>query len=234
MELLLLGIGAAVVAVVGGRRWRGSQVRHRGDRAELDAARQVAEEDVICFGEDLPALRVPPPGARALQVAAEELRTALAAYESALERVDALHSTDEVSRVVDTLTVGRFALACAKARIDGAPVPSRRTPCFFNPQHGPSVADVRWTRTGLGHAGGAGLRTGRRPGSGRRPPRRPQGEHRRDPGAVLGGRRAAPPLRQGVLPVDASRHQARCGGGVLRAVRRAAAQRRRPVQKLVG
>ncbi len=150
MEFVLLGIGAAVVALVASRRVRGSRERHRGQAAELDAARHVAEEDVICFGEDLQAFGARHPAYELDVTAAEELRTALAAYESAETRVDSMHSTDDITRVVDTLTDGRFALACAKARTAGAPVPTRRTPCFFNPQHGPSAEDIRWTRPGWG------------------------------------------------------------------------------------
>jgi len=29
--------------------------------------------------------------------------------------------------------------------VAGAPLPELRVPCFFNPQHGPSVANVMWT-----------------------------------------------------------------------------------------
>jgi hypothetical protein len=47
--------------------------------------------------------------------------------------------------VIDTLTDGRYALACARARTGGEPPPERRTPCFFNPQHGPAARDVVWT-----------------------------------------------------------------------------------------
>lgn len=57
---------------------------------------------------------------------------------------------DEVSTVVDKLTTGRYALACVQARLSDEPLPTRRTPCFFNPQHGPAMADVRWTAPGHG------------------------------------------------------------------------------------
>jgi hypothetical protein len=36
-------------------------------------------------------------------------------------------------------------LACVRARIDDEPLPERRMPCFFNPQHGPSAAVAPWT-----------------------------------------------------------------------------------------
>ena len=150
MELVLLGIGAVAVVVVGARRWKSSRDQRQESLAELDAARGVAEEDVISFGEDLQRFGAQHPATALDETAGEHLRTALRAYESALARVDALHSADEISRVVDTLTDGRFALASAQAIVEGRPQPTRRTPCFFNPQHGPATEDVPWTRPGSG------------------------------------------------------------------------------------
>ena len=43
---------------------------------------------------------------------------------------------------------GRFHLACVLARRDGLDLPTRREPCFFNPQHGPAADDVAWTPPG--------------------------------------------------------------------------------------
>ena len=51
---------------------------------------------------------------------------------------------------MDTLTTGRYLLACVRAALEGLPRPEMRTPCFFNPQHGPSMCDVRYTIPG-GH-----------------------------------------------------------------------------------
>lgn len=36
------------------------------------------------------------------------------------------------------------------AEVAGRPLPELRVPCFFNPQHGPSVADVAFTPRGRG------------------------------------------------------------------------------------
>jgi len=43
---------------------------------------------------------------------------------------------------------GRFYLACVLAGRDGTAPPKRRDPCFFDPRHGPAVADVPWTPLG--------------------------------------------------------------------------------------
>ena len=55
-----------------------------------------------------------------------------------------------MSRVVDALSAGRHALACVAARVAGEPLPTRREPCFFNPQHGPATTDVLWNAPGRG------------------------------------------------------------------------------------
>ncbi len=61
-----------------------------------------------------------------------------------------LEDPEEVSRVTDILSTGRYALASVRARVAGLPVPELRPPCFFNPLHGPSTRNVVWTRPGRG------------------------------------------------------------------------------------
>jgi hypothetical protein len=61
-----------------------------------------------------------------------------------------MRDTEEVSTITDTLSTGRYALACVQARVAGVELPELRSPCFFNPQHGPSVADVVWTTSRYG------------------------------------------------------------------------------------
>ncbi|MFI0433649.1 MAG: hypothetical protein ACH36H_10965, partial [Candidatus Nanopelagicales bacterium] len=51
-------------------------------------------------------------------------------------------SPDQASSVTSALDEGRWCLACVQARLDGAALPERRPPCFFDPRHGPSVKDV--------------------------------------------------------------------------------------------
>lgn len=97
----------------------------------------MAEGDVVQFGEELARFDAGPESV-------SDYQAALDAYESARRLVDKLR-TDAVHEIVELLIEGRYALACARARSTGAPRPERRTPCFFNPQHGPSSTDVVWT-----------------------------------------------------------------------------------------
>jgi hypothetical protein len=74
-----------------------------------------------------------------------DYQAALDAYESAQREVRRVSDFDHVPTVMDTLNDGRYALACVQARLAGEAVPEKRKPCFFNPQHGPSVTDVMFT-----------------------------------------------------------------------------------------
>jgi hypothetical protein len=144
LTLVLAGGGVA-----GWRRWAVRRARRRTEAEELDGVRAMADEDVTVLGEELQRL-----GDRTAEGMDEATRvdyqTALDAYESAKRAVPRLRSAHEVSTVVDILSTGRYALACVQAGLEGRPVPELRVPCFFNPQHGPSVSDVRWTAPGRG------------------------------------------------------------------------------------
>jgi hypothetical protein len=59
-----------------------------------------------------------------------------------------MRRAEEVRGVTQALEDGRYAMSCVRARLDGRPLPARRPPCFFNPQHGPSVEDVQWAPPG--------------------------------------------------------------------------------------
>jgi hypothetical protein len=139
--LLLAGGGAVKVA----RTIRARRVSRRDLEAELEVVRRLADEDVVVLGEQLQRL-----GADAAQASLgpegrADLQRALDAYESAQRKVQHLDDPGKVSDITDTLSEGRYAMACVEARVAGRPVPGRRAPCFFNPQHGPSSRDVLWT-----------------------------------------------------------------------------------------
>ncbi len=149
MEWLML-LAAAGVSAWSARRLRSGQSHRKERREELEAVRRLADEDVTVFGEELQRLdevvgeRPLDPDGRA------DYQRALDAYESATRAVPRMRDADEVSTVTDTLSTGRYALACVHARIAGAHLPQLRTPCFFNPQHGPSTTDVEWTTSRYG------------------------------------------------------------------------------------
>jgi len=149
MELFLfLAAGGGVVVM--GERFRRRRLERETARAELETLRTLADEDVTLLGEELRRLEHRVAGHELDDDTRLDYQKALDAYEAAGRTVRRLRSADEVSLVADTLATGRHALACVRARVAGLPVPEVRTPCFFNPQHGPSVREVLWTQTGRG------------------------------------------------------------------------------------
>lgn len=142
MELVLaVLVGASAVA--GGRWLWDRRTLHREEATELEGVRRLADEDVTLLGEEL--LRLDGEVGRLDAEGRADYQRALDAYESAQRLVPRLAHADEVSRVSDTLSTGRYAVACVRARLAGRPLPELRVPCFFNPQHGPSVRDVVFT-----------------------------------------------------------------------------------------
>ena len=141
--LVVLAGGALVGA---GRQLLVRRAARKVDSEELAQIERLAGEDVTEFGEELARL-----GER---VQADDLdadgrldyQRALAAYEAAQQALAKLRSANDVSTITDTLATGRYAIVCVVARSAGQPVPERRVPCFFNPQHGPSTTDVVWNQ----------------------------------------------------------------------------------------
>lgn len=150
MEWLLALLAVGGVGGYAATRWRSSRALGAAERVELEGVRKLAEEDVTVFGEQLRRLDTEVGGHQVDEAIRVDYQAALDAYESAQRAAPRIRSADQISAVVDTLSTGRFALACVQARVAGLPLPERRTPCFFNPQHGPAVTDVMWTPPGRG------------------------------------------------------------------------------------
>ncbi len=146
LVLLLIGGGSAW----GARRLKARRAVGRDRLEELEAVRRLADEDVTVFGEQLRRLDVQVGEHPLDEDGRADYQRALDAYESAQRAVPRMRDSEEVSTVADTLATGRYALACVQARIAGVELPELRSPCFFNPQHGPSASDVVWTTSRYG------------------------------------------------------------------------------------
>lgn len=146
--LLLLTLAAiAAVLLLARRAGRQQQLRDRA-RADLEPVRKLVFEDVTVLGEELQRLDLDLGGRPLDEGARADYQRALDAYEAAKTALDAITSPDDVRHVTEILEDGRYAIACVRARAAGEPLPTRRPPCFFDPRHGPSVADVPWTPYG--------------------------------------------------------------------------------------
>jgi hypothetical protein len=146
--ILILVILAAVGAVAVGvsRRSQQRELTRRED--ELAPVRKLAFEDITAFGEDLQQLDLEMVGHELDAGATADYQRALDAYESAKTAGDSISEPDHIKHVTEILEDGRYAIACVRARVAGEALPQRRPPCFFDPRHGLSVADVPWTPPG--------------------------------------------------------------------------------------
>ncbi|WP_052422819.1 hypothetical protein [Nonomuraea candida] len=147
----LITLGALVLVGGGGYFLYSSNKKKKRaiqEAKDLAAVKQTVEEDVTKLGEEITALDTDVTLAGQGGSHIDEWQTALDSYEKAKTQLDNVQRADQVREVTQTLEDGRYALAVVKAKVNNEPVPERRAPCFFNPQHGPSVRDVRWAPPG--------------------------------------------------------------------------------------
>jgi hypothetical protein len=151
MDIILI-IAVVVIAILAYRSYRRSQLQtrkqHEITAAELEAVKRTADEDITRFGEELQTLDLEMVGKDLGEGARQDYQRALDSYESAKQAIGQVTEADQIKHVIEILEDGRYAAACVKARVNGEPLPQRRPACFFNPQHGPSVADVTWAPPG--------------------------------------------------------------------------------------
>ncbi|MET9659558.1 hypothetical protein [Streptomyces sp. NPDC006510] len=141
--ILVLGGGTAYALVRRNRKRKETE-----ERAALDKLRVVVDEDITAYGETLDRLDFHPAEPGADDNMRADYERALDSYESAKTRMDRARHPSDVRGVTQALEDGRFSLAVLEARRTGGELPARRPPCFFDPRHGPSVADVRWSPSG--------------------------------------------------------------------------------------
>ncbi|MCY0941229.1 hypothetical protein [Streptomyces antarcticus] len=143
----LIALGA--VAVVGGG---GAYALVRRNRKKKEEVRReavarlgvVVDEDITAFGEELERLDFHPGEPGADDAMRKDYEQGLDSYEKAKRIMASVQRPDEVQGVTQALEDGRYALASLDARRQGKPVPERRSPCFFDPRHGPSTEDAAW------------------------------------------------------------------------------------------
>lgn len=143
MELVLLVLVLAALgalAVAAGRRNKERALTQRAE--ELAPVKKLAFEDITALGEDLQGLDLDLSGHELDAGARADYQRALDAYESAKLAGDSISDPDDIRHITQILEDGRYAIACVRARVAGEPLPTRRPPCFFDPRHGLSVADV--------------------------------------------------------------------------------------------
>ena len=150
-----IGVGTILLAllVVGGAGGglllvRANRRRKERERHELEQVKRTAQEDLIALADDIRAIDIDVQMPGANEEASRQHAAAVASYERAASALDRATRPDDIAQVSAALEEGRFAMASAKALLEGKPVPERRPPCFFDTRHGPSVRDVSWAPPG--------------------------------------------------------------------------------------
>ena len=143
--IAILVVAVLMIASSSNRRTVEHRRRQQVSAQEMASVKEAADEDVTQFGEELQRLDLDLAGRELDEAARQDYQRALDSYEDAKKSVDAVTAPEEIRHVTEILEDGRYAVACVKSRAAGEPLPQRRAPCFFNPQHGPSVRDVSWS-----------------------------------------------------------------------------------------
>lgn len=141
LPLILIGVAAFFLFRLAKRR---SDQRRR-EQAELDEVKEVAQEDLVALGEDLRALEIDVEMPGTNPEAKHSYVRALECYERAGADLDGARRLQDLEPVTAALEEGRWAMASARAHLENRDPPERRSPCFFDPRHGPSVRDVSWS-----------------------------------------------------------------------------------------
>lgn len=139
----LVVVGGVVVLLV----WRSQRKARERQAQQLAAVRTAIDADITEYGERLGSFSLADPDMD--DAARADMQRALDAYDRAKSAAARMTSAAEAGTVTTAMEDGRYALACVQARLDREPLPERRPPCFVDPRHGPSVADVAWTPPGL-------------------------------------------------------------------------------------
>ncbi|ASU86417.1 chemotaxis protein CheA [Nocardiopsis gilva YIM 90087] len=141
-------IGLLVVAVVGGGffLYSAKKKREAQKAKELAEIKQMTTEDVVSLGEDIARLEIDL--SRVDDPTRADYTRAMDSYDQAKNTLDSIQRPEDVEQITKSLEDGRYYMTATRARMNGEPVPERRGPCFFNPQHGPSQQDVMWAPPG--------------------------------------------------------------------------------------
>jgi hypothetical protein len=140
------GVLVVLAALAGGGgllAWR-SRRRRRAREAQLDDLRKVAGDELAAIGEDVRLLEIDVDMPGADPRAKARYNEAVQAYTRAEEALDLARRPEDFQPIGEALEEGRWDMEAAKAILAGRGEPERRPPCFFDPRHGPSVADVEW------------------------------------------------------------------------------------------
>ena len=140
--LVLIVAGVIGLVLFARKRPREREVR------ELAELKQNVYEDVTRLGEDIAALNLDVRDPNLDPDTRADYGRAMDFYDRAKAAADEARKPDDMHKVTEALENGRYYMTAVRARLEGRPAPEKRPPCFFNPQHGPSMQDVSWAPPG--------------------------------------------------------------------------------------
>ncbi len=141
---LIVLLAAAAVGVFLTARKR----RQAREAAEMEDPEEGVQEDVTRLGEDIARLDLDVMDKGLDPATRADYERALNSYDQAKQATERAARPQDMQSVTTALEDGRYFMTATRARLVYEPVPERRAPCFFNPQHGPSVEDVNWAPPG--------------------------------------------------------------------------------------
>ncbi|PWV44818.1 hypothetical protein BDW27_12144 [Nocardiopsis sp. L17-MgMaSL7] len=144
--LVLLTVLVLVAAAGGWYVYNARKKREAEKAKQLQEIKQMATEDVVRLGEDVARLEIDL--SQVDEATRSDYSRAMDSYDQAKAQLDTIQEPEQVKQVTSALEDGRYYMSATRARMNGEPVPARRGPCFFNPQHGPSSEDVTWAPPG--------------------------------------------------------------------------------------
>ena len=148
--LILALVGLAAVLVAFRRHESHATSRLSADVDSWSVSRSLAQTDLALFRADLatkPASleELADLGDPLVEELQDDLSTLQSGCEAMTRQLAEADDPAHVQAVTALLYEGRRGLAELTARISDEPVAAAKSPCFFNPNHGPSVTVVGWT-----------------------------------------------------------------------------------------
>jgi hypothetical protein len=138
--LLLLGGGFFFL--------RRRRAREEEERAHLEEVRGTVLEDLASLNAANEALDLDLRLANPSPETKQDALTGVESYARASRAIDEARRVTDFQAATEAIEEGMYAVASARARLEGREPPERRVPCFFDPRHGPSVRDVIWAPPG--------------------------------------------------------------------------------------
>ncbi|WP_199487329.1 hypothetical protein [Actinomadura spongiicola] len=145
---VMLGVLVTVVALVTGGFLVARGRRREREAREMADLKAGVQEDVTLLGEDIARLDLNVMDSGLDPDIRADYERAMNSYDDAKRATERAARPHDMQAVTTALEDGRYYMTATRARLAGEPVPERRAPCFFNPQHGPSVQDVLWAPPG--------------------------------------------------------------------------------------